>query len=368
MIYVRRGFPFLQNQLRVLAYEMAVRNGQRGFRPIKRTAGRYWLKGFPEVKKKMAVNLLIAHVIAVNPTQITKFFDEYKKWLDTWGLNYTPNRIWNVDMCGIGDVPQPTAVVGFTGECTFQTVSGEKQQNTMIVSCVSAGGLAMPPLVIFKANKIKPEWQEAVPTGYMIRGSATGYINGKLFQEFGEHFVRFLTEKKILAGNNKILFLLDMHKLDLFNLGFIEYMKSKNVEVCCFPPHYTHILQPLDDTPFALFKAKYQSQLMHVNRLLLGQRISRVTFFRVLVPAYTAAMTPEAIRSGFKNTGVYPPNEGVEKLKQTTTTAVFDKCKHWLEPNVRVRLCFSFYFYVLLDLGHFWLELLAWQAGKISSG
>ena len=32
-------------------------------------------------------------------------------------------------------------------------------------------------------------------------------------------------------------------------------------------------------------------------------------------------MTPEAIRSGFKSTGVYPPNEGVDKLKQTTRAA-----------------------------------------------
>ena len=237
--------------------------------------------------------------IGANPAQILKFFNKYRKWLDTWGL-----------------------------ERTFQTVSWEKLQNTMIVSCVSAGGLAMPPLIIFKANKIKPEWQEAAPTGYMVRGSASGYINGKLFQEFGEHFVRFLTEKKILAGNNKVLLLLDIYKSHLFNLGFMEYMKLKNVEVCCFPPHCTHILQPLNDTPFALFKAEYQRQLMHVNRLMCGQRISRVTFFRVLVPAYTAVMTPEAIRSGFKNTGVYPPNEGVEKLKQTTTSAVFDKCKH----------------------------------------
>ena len=57
----------------------------------------------------------------------------------------------------------------------------------------------------------------------------------------------------------------------------MEYMKSKNVEVCCFPPHCTHILQPLDDTPFALFKAECQRQLMHVNRLLSGQRIQECT-------------------------------------------------------------------------------------------
>ena len=39
-----------------------------------------------------------------------------------------------------------------------------------------------------------------------------------------------------------------------------------------------------------------------------------------------------------------------------------------MEPNIHVRLCFSFYFYVLLDLGHFRLDLLGQQAGKISSG
>ena len=98
-------------------------------------------------------------------------------------------------------------------------MSGEKLQNSTIVSSMSAGGLAMPPLIIFKANKIKPEWWEAAPTGYMIQGSATGYINERLFQEFGEHFVQFLTEKKILAGNNKVLLLLDMHKIASFQFG-----------------------------------------------------------------------------------------------------------------------------------------------------
>ena len=117
-----------------------------------------------DLSKKMAVNLSIAHAIGVNPAQITKFFNKYKKWLETWGLEYTPNRIWNVNKCEVGDIPQPTVVVGITGEHTFQTVSGEKLQNTTIVSCMSAGGLAIPPLIIFKANKIKPEWWEAVPT------------------------------------------------------------------------------------------------------------------------------------------------------------------------------------------------------------
>ena len=66
------------------------------------------------------MNLSIAHAIAANPTQLSKFFDQYKEWLKQWNLEYRPNRIWNIDECGVGDVPQATAVVGVTGKRTFK--------------------------------------------------------------------------------------------------------------------------------------------------------------------------------------------------------------------------------------------------------
>ena len=159
----------------------------------------------------------------------------------------------------------------------------------------------------------------------MVRASQSGYINGKLFQEYGEHFVKYLIEKKILVGDAKVMVLLDMHKAHLFNLGFMEYMKARKMEVCCFPPHCTH-----------------QSQLMRINTILSGHCMTRIQFFRVLVPAYAGSMTPEAIRSGFRNTGIYPPNKGTEKLTQITASEVYDICKSivglgYVNVNVRSR-------------------------------
>ena len=87
--------------------------------------------------------------------QISSFFIQYKDWIDEWGLEYLSNSIWNADECGMGDVPQNTTVVRVTGGRCFQTVSGEKPTNTTTVSYVSAGRMAMPPLVIFKAAKDK---------------------------------------------------------------------------------------------------------------------------------------------------------------------------------------------------------------------
>ena len=95
MLYARRGFQFSQTQLCMPAYEMATREGQKGLSPVKQKAGRCWLKGFyqwfSELPKKMAVNFSIAHAMAANPTQRSKFFDQYEEWLNQWGLEYSPN-------------------------------------------------------------------------------------------------------------------------------------------------------------------------------------------------------------------------------------------------------------------------------------
>ena len=48
---------------------------------------------------------------------------------------------------------------------------------------------------------------------------------------------------------------------------------------------------------------------------------------RVFIPAYTQGLTPEAIRKGYKNTGIYPLNPQAEKLKNIQASAVYDRCK-----------------------------------------
>ena len=222
ILYARRGFPFTGKQLCTLAYEMATRDKKRGFSPVKMTAGRCWLRGFykrhPEVRSKVSVNLSIARAISANPTQISHFFDQYKEWVDNWGLEYLPNNIWNVDECGVGDVPQPSTVVGVTGECSFQTVSGEKPTNTTVVSYISAGGMTMPPLVIFKAARIKPEWHEAAPTGYMIQGSVdTSMLNS--FRNMVSNLYALSPRRRYSLGTGKCCYCLTCTSLISSTLG-----------------------------------------------------------------------------------------------------------------------------------------------------
>ena len=198
---------------------------------------------YPKLKKKVAQNLPIARAIGANPTQVGDFFEQYKGWLNRWGLNYQPNHIWNVDESGIGDVPQPQKVIGIAGQRAFQTVSGEKAVNTTLLTYVSAGGLHVPPIVIFKAACVKPEWREFAPSGYYIHASDMGYISSKLFVEYREKFVKYLRESNLMTPGVKHIVLLDLHKSHLFNTNYMEYMKANNIEVCSFP-HPLHTCAP----------------------------------------------------------------------------------------------------------------------------
>ena len=148
MQFAQRGFPFTDNKLCVLAYELTSRNNRKVFSPLKKHAGRSWLKGFlaryPQLKKKVSQNLSIVHAIGANPTQVGNFFNHYRRWIYQWGLEFQPNHIWNVDKCLIGDVPQTQKAIGLVGERPFQTVSGEKPVNTTLLTYVSAGGLYVP--------------------------------------------------------------------------------------------------------------------------------------------------------------------------------------------------------------------------------
>ena len=342
-LYADRGFPFRPKKLCMLAYELASKNGQPGFSPTKKRAGRYWLKGFlkryPKIVTKTANNLSINRAMAGNRYQLDKFYVQYKTWLDRWHINYQPNAIWNVDECGLPDVPKEGRVLASVGQRAFQTVSGEKPTNSTLLCFVSAGGLATPPLLIMKGTKVMPEWREATPTGYMVRTSSSGYINQDLFTQYGTRFVQYLRDNHLLfsdASNKKNLLLLDMHKSHLFNIKFMRMMKANNIEVGSFPPHCTHLIQPLDDVPFAALKNMYNDALLQLNFRLAGKKMTKPQFFRLLVPAFTAAMSPEAIRKGFSNTGIFPFNPNALKVWRIGPSLAFDRCKSLKAIEVEV--------------------------------
>ena len=148
IFYARRGFPFTDLKLTKLAYELAVANKRKGFSPVKKMAGPWWLKGFlqwwPDLKKKNAKNLSLHRAACANAYQVAKVLRLYKELLDKFDLNYKPFNIWNIDETGIPDIPREQKVIGVKGEQCSQTVPGKKPVNTTLLTFVSAGGCPCP--------------------------------------------------------------------------------------------------------------------------------------------------------------------------------------------------------------------------------
>ena len=105
----------------------------------------------------------------------------------------------------------------------------------------------------------------------------------------------------------------------------MQYMKAHDVEVLCFPPHCTHLMQPLDDVPFGGLKKAYQREILDYNFCFPAKKLSKLKFFRVLVPAYTKSMSEKAIKAEFENCGIYPVNPKATKLLTTWPSLISDK-------------------------------------------
>ena len=149
MYYVRRGFPFSDDKLCQLAYELASKTKRKGFSPTKKVAEHKWLRGFlqrkPNLQRKNSQNISAAQAIGTSPVQIEKFFELLVQWVRKWKIEFQPNNIWNIDESGLQDVPKSQKVIGVKGERAFQTVSGEKGETSTVVTYISAGGWWYPP-------------------------------------------------------------------------------------------------------------------------------------------------------------------------------------------------------------------------------
>ena len=336
LTFANRGFPFTPLRLRLIAFQLASQNKRKGFSPEKGIAGKAWLKGFlarhPQLRKKINKNLAVYRARGANKKQIKKFFKLYKDLVDEWDLEWHPNYIWNVDECGVPDIPDDgQVVIGEVGKRAMTTVGGEKGVNTTCLSYISAGGMHSPPMILFKGQRMNNEWREMAPSGYTIRLTKTGYISAETFTYYGHKFVNFLKEKKILGQGRKVVILLDLHKSHLFNWDYMQLMLDNNIEVLSFPLHCTHVMQPLDDTPYATFKKLYHNALSRINFDIAGMKIEKKDFFKVFVPTFTQAMSNEIIRKGFANTGIYPINPKAQKLEEIKYADTYDQCK-FLRP------------------------------------
>ena len=77
---------------------------------------------------------------------------------------------------------------------------------------------------------------------------------------------------------------MDSHNSHTFNYQFLKLMNDNNIVDLTFSAHTTHVMQPLDDVPFAQVKtAWYEAMQLHV-RSVCAKKLSKGEFFQKNFP------------------------------------------------------------------------------------
>ena len=260
--------------------------------------------------------------MGANETVISNWFKLLKEIKDKFDI-LSPCQIWSGDETGVQNVPKEVKVLGCKNIRTFQQVSGEQGETSMVLTFVNAAGQSVPPLIIHKGQRVQETWQLKAPGNMKIAATERGYITKSKFHEYGLHFVKFLKANGLADKTN--LLIIDGHKSHLYNLPLYEAMRANNIEILTIPPHTSHLLQPLDSVPFAQFKKYWESNLMKYNNTHSGRVLNKVNFWDVFVPSWNSSITPKNIIAGFKKTGVYPHDPEVIPKESLAPSLITDR-------------------------------------------
>ena len=203
---------------------------------------------------------------------------------------------------------QPLKVVTWKGPKNPSQVSSWLKSQVTVVGCISAGGQCLPPMVIWHRKNLPPELAVSEVPGTIYGLSSKGRIDQELFDLwFIQHFLRYAPPIRPL------LLLMDGHSSH-YCLSTIKCAAKEKVILFTLPPNTTHLTQPLDKAVFGPLKVSWRQACHRYIVENPGSKISKHNFFLVFSEAWVRALTPKNTVSGFRTTGVYPPDRNAISL------------------------------------------------------
>ena len=233
---------------------------------------------------------------------LTAYFELLEHTLKENDLLQKPCQIFNTDETGMPLDPPSPLVAACRGQHHPQTITSGNRNNITVLSCCSAGGTTIPPLVIFDRKALKAELTKGEVPGTMYGLSDNGWIDAELFDLWFKH--QFLA---YAPPTRPLLLLLDGHSSH-YNPSTINTAADEEVIIFCLPPHTTHLTQPLDKGCFSPLKSIWKEECHRYMTANPGKVVTRFEFCQLFSHAWFRGMTMENIISGFRCTGIYPFN------------------------------------------------------------
>jgi len=88
------------------------------------------------------------------------------------------------------------------------------------------------------------------------------------------------------------------------SLSLIELARANKVHLICFPPHCTHILQPLDVSVFSSLKSSWKKVLKEHQIASCAATVMKEDFPALLAKLWDNSFLPQHLVNGFAKYGI----------------------------------------------------------------
>ncbi|GLV44537.1 hypothetical protein CBL_12116 [Carabus blaptoides fortunei] len=305
-------FGLTVKEVRTLAFDLAEKYAlPHCFNRDKKNCCKKWfyafLKRYPHLLLRTPEGTSMARARGFIRENVNHFLALLERIVDEH--QFTADTIFNVDESGFTTVQKglPKIVARKGKHQAGSLISGERGVNTTMVCAVSAAGLYIPAMIIFKRKKSHPDLKIGAPPTSIVTISDTGYINSDLFVEWLKHFQKHIN----CNVGNKVLLLLDGHTTHSKNLQACEFARKNGIVLLQLPGHTTHRLQPLDIAFFGPLQTYFTQAQEAFLRLYKGDKIYQTQMSKLLNEAYGRAASGGIAESAFRASGIWPVNRHV---------------------------------------------------------
>ena len=176
-----------------------------------------------------------------------------------------------------------------------------------VIECVSALGVALPPLIIFKGKTIQQQWFSKELDQFK-EWFFTAIENAWTDDKIAIVWLReiFIPKTKLETPSKRLLVLdgYGSHTTD----DFMWECFQNDIYLLFLPSHSLHVMQLLDVSVFSPLKGFYRRTLMEQEIQLDSSLIGKIIFLNCYFKAREAVMVESIIKPGWKASGLWPVN------------------------------------------------------------
>lgn len=280
------------------------------YKPLRQLQVPHFITRNPRVASIVGRTIESAKTTADSYNIVQAFLKLFERTRIELGIQY--EDIWNMDETRVAlrVCTNAQVVVSSTKKKTY-IKSLEDREWVSIIETISATGIKLQCLLIFKGKHLQSTWFPAacIPD-WLYTTSENRWTSNSISYEWLQRI--FIPNTSPFSGGYQLL-LLDGHGSHT-PIDFMWLCKVNKMHLLYLSAHALHLLQPLDLAPFSVLKTRYRNKIRALSALNNAAPIKKERFIPSYNKAREEALSDRVIRAGWRVASLCLYNPGLVLL------------------------------------------------------